>query len=173
IHNVIDALKVKLNGDVSIITRLDDDVQIYADQSRLIQALANILGNAIKFTKRGTINVETHLLAQKNMIEVRISDTGGGIPKEVLPNLFGKFVSKGRGNEEQHGTGLGLFISKAIITAHRGEISAYNNKEGGATFVIVLPLNNNITNQQQALMQSPLSIYPNTVSPMTYQTSYF
>ena len=69
-----------------------------------------------------------------------MSDTGGGIPEEVLQNLFGKFVTKSVGKDNQHGTGLGLFISKAIVTAHNGIISGSNNKDGGATFVVMLPI---------------------------------
>jgi K+-sensing histidine kinase KdpD len=58
-----------------------------------------------------------------------------------MPKLFEKFVTKGHGNiENNKGTGLGLYISKAIVKAHDGEISAFNNKDGGATFLIVLPI---------------------------------
>ena len=73
--------------------------------------------------------------------ELRISDNGGGIPEEILPRLFEKFVTKGHGEGNKKGTGLGLYISKAIVTAHRGEITALNS-EGGATFVIRLPITN-------------------------------
>ncbi|MGH9909421.1 MAG: sensor histidine kinase, partial [Nitrososphaerales archaeon] len=118
---------------------LDKDIEIYADKGRLTQALTNTIGNAVKFTKKGYVTVESKFLAGENKIEIEISDTAGGIPKDILPKLFGKFVTKSIGNENQHGTGLGLFISKAIVTAHRGEIFAYNNNEDGATFMIVLP----------------------------------
>ncbi|TLY06557.1 MAG: hypothetical protein E6K85_10510 [Thaumarchaeota archaeon] len=61
-----------------------------------------------------------------------------------MPKLFEKFVTKGHGNiENNKGTGLGLYISKAIVKAHGGEISAFNNKDGGATFLIVLPISQN------------------------------
>ncbi len=131
--------KVNVSEGVSIETNLDKNVEIYADKDRITQALTNIIGNAVKFTEKGYIKVESCLLPG-NKIEIKISDTAGGIPKEVLPKLFAKFATRSIGNANQHGTGLGLFISKAIINAHRGEISAYNNNEGGATFVMVLPL---------------------------------
>jgi K+-sensing histidine kinase KdpD len=60
--------------------------------------------------------------------------------------LYGKFVTKsisGKTKASQHGTGLGLFITKAIITAHNGQIKAFNNHRGGATFVISLPIDSN------------------------------
>jgi signal transduction histidine kinase len=75
-------------------------------------------------------------------VEIRISDTGTGIPAEVLPKLFEKFVTQGHGEGNKKGTGLGLYISKAIVTAHDGTISAFNNERGGATFEIKLPVSN-------------------------------
>jgi K+-sensing histidine kinase KdpD len=71
---------------------------------------------------------------------VTISDTGLGIPEEVLPNIFGKFVTKGHESENQGGNGLGLFLCKGIVFAHGGKITARNNKDGGATFEFSLPL---------------------------------
>jgi signal transduction histidine kinase len=107
----------------------------------MTQVLSNIIGNAIKFTKKGNIKVDCRAFVDKNKVEIRVSDTGPGIPEEVLPNLFGKFVTRSVGEIDGHGgTGLGLFISKAIVTAHRGEIYAYNNTTGGATFTIILPI---------------------------------
>ena len=66
--------------------------------------------------------------------------SGVGISNEILPKLFGKFVTLITGDEvNKHGTGLGLFITESIIQAHGGDIFAYNNEKGkGATFVIRL-----------------------------------
>lgn len=131
----------------SIKTELDrtnDNLEIDADQVRITEALSNIIDNAIKFTDKGIIKVESHVSIDKNKIEIRVSDTGCGIPKDILPRLFGKFVTKSVGGKtRQHGTGLGLFITKAIVTAHNGQIRAFNNNRGGATFIIVLPIYSN------------------------------
>lgn len=62
----------------------------------------------------------------------------------MLPNLFGKFVSGAYKDPTYRGTGLGLYITKAIVTAHDGDISAYNNSERGATFTILLQTANGI-----------------------------
>ncbi|MFY3741433.1 MAG: signal transduction histidine kinase [Candidatus Nitrosomirales archaeon] len=140
VNEVINNEKVNLRGTTTLDVNLDKDIEIEADKDRIMQVLTNVIGNAVKFTKDGKIKVETHILPGKNKVEIKVSDTDGGIPKEILPKLFGKFVTKNVGNEVQHGTGLGLFISKAIVTAHKGEISAYNNDEGGATFTIILPI---------------------------------
>ena len=106
------------------------------------QAISNIISNAVKFTKVGTIEVETFVYYDKNKTQISVRDTGTGIPNEVLADLFGKFVSKGIETRNKHGTGLGLFISNAIVKAHQGKIIGYNNNVNGkgATFIITLPI---------------------------------
>ncbi len=136
----VNATKVNPSGKVKLETRLDRNVEVHADKDRIIQVLTNIIGNAIKFTKEGYIKVESHVIPERNNVQITISDTGGGIPSDILPDLFRKFMTQNVRNENRHGTGLGLFICRAIVTAHGGEISAYNNNEGGATFVILLPI---------------------------------
>jgi PAS domain S-box-containing protein len=143
IESVLSSAMPNLAKDVSLESNLDEEskvVEAEIDKSRMTQLLTNIIGNAMKFTKSGNIQVESQLSQNKNKIQIRISDTGGGIPQEVLPKLFGKFVTREVGTSDHSGTGLGLFISKAIVTAHKGDIHASNNNNGGATFTIVLPL---------------------------------
>jgi signal transduction histidine kinase len=149
-------------NEVSIEIDLDHNIQeIYGDQDRIAQVLFNIIENAIKFTSKGKIRVESRrrILTvseeedekekgkeeEAEKVEIKISDTGTGIPEDILPHLFSKFLTKNlvsgsRTRPKGHGTGLGLYISKAIVTRHNGEISAYNNDKGGATFNIVLPI---------------------------------
>ncbi|HZD82718.1 MAG TPA: sensor histidine kinase [Nitrososphaeraceae archaeon] len=115
----------------------DNNVIIEADKGKIIQVISNLLGNAIKFTKEGTISIITEIEENGHSKEVIVSikDTGEGIDPEVLPKLFSKFVGK-----SYQGTGLGLFISKSIIEAHGGRIWAKNNADGkGATFSFTLP----------------------------------
>src|SRR5205085_4149645 len=76
----------------------------------------------------------------ENKIMISVIDTGKGIPKEVIPNLFEKFTTRGTHDDAEKGTGLGLFICKGIVEAHNGTISGSNNENGGATFSITLPL---------------------------------
>ena len=119
----------------------DANLEIQLDRSRFIQVISNLLGNAIKFTENGSIKVQSRTLTNENKVEIAISDTGKGFSADILPVLFQKFATKGHGNVQNHkGTGLGLYISQAIVRAHKGDISAFNNKEGGATFLITLPL---------------------------------
>lgn len=138
-----DQIDTSGNSIVTIETKLDDDLELLLDKTRIAQALTNILENSVKFTVEGRITIETSILAQKKLIEIKIADTGTGIPQDMLPKLFEKFVTRTSGNDDlnKHGAGLGLFIARSIIQAHGGDIFAYNNNDGkGATFVIRLPI---------------------------------
>jgi len=115
------------------------EIRIYADRSRIIQVLTNVIGNAVKFTKEGTVSISGSI-DDLNTIQLIISDTGPGIPDVILPRLFEKFSSKSVKSGNEHGSGLGLYICKGIIEAHGGSIAAYNNENGGATFKILLPI---------------------------------
>ena len=115
-------------------------IYVHADKLRLYEVIANLLGNAMKFTQKGTITISTDTRSNidnnTNEVIIRISDTGVGIHPEIMPRLFTKF-----GTRSDRGTGLGLFISKGIVEAHGGRIWAENNSDGkGATFSFTLPL---------------------------------
>lgn len=130
---------------VRIVADFDQDIELHLDKNRMIQALSNLIGNSIKFTKEGQITLQTRILAEKGLFEISIADTGEGIPPEILPRLFERFASKGPTNRSsnQNGTGLGLFITRSIIRAHGGDIIASNNsRSSGATFVVTLPIVN-------------------------------
>jgi two-component system, OmpR family, sensor histidine kinase VicK len=108
---------------------------VEGDRNRLNQLFANLLNNAIKFTKKGTISVS--IQNKGNLVIIAIKDTGQGIDPQIYPRLFTKFATK----SQTGGTGLGLFISKSIVEAHGGRIWAANNNDGtGATFAFSLPL---------------------------------
>jgi signal transduction histidine kinase len=110
------------------------DLIVEADKDRISQVVSNLLGNALKFTKEGSIAVTAEKVDKEVIITVK--DSGTGIDREIFPKLFEKFASK-----SEKGTGLGLFISKNIIEAHGGRIWAENNPDGlGATFAFSLPV---------------------------------
>jgi signal transduction histidine kinase len=110
------------------------DLIVDADKDRILQVLSNLLSNALKFTKEGSIAVTTEQV--ENEVIVKVEDSGSGIDREIFPNLFERFVSK-----SEKGTGLGLFISKNITLAHGGRIWAENNPDGiGAMFAFSLPI---------------------------------
>jgi signal transduction histidine kinase len=110
---------------------------VSVDEHHLERVVANLLGNAIKYTpKGGRITIRVRLDAQH--VKVTFEDTGRGIPADELPHLFEKYrrVREARRTE---GTGLGLFIAKTIITAHGGEIQVTSTPGAGSTFTILLP----------------------------------
>ncbi|MES2596771.1 MAG: ATP-binding protein [Verrucomicrobiota bacterium] len=114
---------------------------ISADPARFRQVLWNVLNNAIKFTPlNGRIGMSTARLSD-DTCEIRIQDSGAGIPPEVLPHIFNAFEQGGNGVTRQFGgLGLGLAISKALIDFHGGSIRAESAGAGqGATFVIEIP----------------------------------
>jgi two-component system, OmpR family, sensor histidine kinase VicK len=110
------------------------DLIVNADKDRILQVLSNLLSNALKFTKEGSIAVTTEKV--ENEVIVKVKDSGSGIDREIFPKLFERFVSK-----SEKGTGLGLFLSKNITEAHGGRIWAENNPDGiGAMFAFSLPI---------------------------------
>jgi signal transduction histidine kinase len=146
IGDVIDSAQIPENSAakrrLKIVRKFDVDITMLIDEDRISQALSNIINNAVKFTTGGQVTVETSVLGDRGLFEIRISDTGPGIPAEILPNLFTKFSTKTTGNEAtKHGTGLGLYIAKSIVHAHGGHIYAGNNQDNGVTFVLCLPIN--------------------------------
>jgi nitrogen-specific signal transduction histidine kinase len=118
----------------------NDPLPIEADKDRIVQVISNLLSNAIKFTSKKEERVISVSAERKNNKEaiVSIKDTGEGINPEIKPRLFTKFATR-----SFSGTGLGLYISKGIVEAHEGKMSAENNRDGkGATFTFTLPLSN-------------------------------
>jgi signal transduction histidine kinase len=115
---------------------LDQSILIEGDKTRISQVLLNLLNNARKFTEEGKITVTVLIKKDAKEVIVSISDSGKGINSEVMNHLFEKFISR-----SDSGTGLGLYISKNIIEAHRGKIWASNNQNGiGSTFSFSIPV---------------------------------
>jgi signal transduction histidine kinase len=133
-------LKTGLSKNIKIVEELDEDAEITLDRTRIEQVLRNLINNSIKFTESGTVKIKTLVNRKSDELLVTISDTGLGIPEDILPNIFGKFVTKGHESENQGGNGLGLFLCKGIVSAHGGRITARNNRDRGATFEFSLPL---------------------------------
>lgn len=120
-----------------------DPLVVPGIEGRLVQVLRNLIGNAASFSPPGgTIS----LAAQRDgkFVRVTVEDDGPGIPENKLDAIFDRFYSE-RPQTEKFGThsGLGLSISKQIVQAHGGRIWAENRAEGGARFVVMLPLASN------------------------------
>jgi HAMP domain-containing protein/signal transduction histidine kinase/ActR/RegA family two-component response regulator len=113
-------------------------VHLRADPARLQQIFWNLINNAVKFTSRdGQISISTSN-ASKGELRVEIADTGLGIEPDSLPKIFDAFEQGGR--TQLGGLGLGLAISKALVEAHKGTITAQSaGRNKGSTFTLVFP----------------------------------
>jgi PAS domain S-box-containing protein len=130
-----EAKDIKTSVDVR-----DESLTITADSDRLQQIIWNLLSNAVKFTPRyGTVGVSAYRDGPD--ICVRVSDTGEGIRRDVLPFVFEPFQQADASTTRRHGgLGLGLAIVKRLVSAHGGTVRADSEGEGkGATFIVRLP----------------------------------
>jgi len=132
------------NVEISIIISPAVPSQVIGDALRLKQILTNLLGNAVKFTREGSIIVSVNVLQEwdENVtLEFRISDSGIGIPAEVRERLFQPFTqADGSTTRKYGGTGLGLSISRTLVSLFGGTIGFQSNSGVGSTFWFTLPL---------------------------------
>lgn len=111
---------------------------INVDPKRIQQVLINLIGNATKFTEKGTISVSA--TATQSAVVFKIKDSGIGIPPEEIENVFEAFHQVDSTSTRKHnGTGLGLAISRDIAIAHKGELTAQSVMGQGSTFTMTLP----------------------------------
>ncbi len=109
-------------------------ISVRGDDGRLAQALANLIANAVKFA---TSKVNIRLTHDEKVARICVEDDGPGIPDALVDTLFERFV---RGEGPRAGSGLGLSIVRGIVDGHDGDVWAENRAEGGARFVMTLPL---------------------------------
>jgi signal transduction histidine kinase len=131
--------------NIKLVHNIDSNLpEILADPDLLQRVIINLVTNAIKYCpEKGTIRIyvqQTETINKVKMINFRVSDTGPGIPSEDIQFIFDKFYRANKTKNKSRGFGLGLYIAKLIIEAHNGQIGAYNNREGGATFYFNIPL---------------------------------
>jgi signal transduction histidine kinase len=127
---------------VTLVTDLPNTpVELQGDPARMHQVVERILANAIEFSKPNG-QVYIGLKATPDQARITIRDDGEGIAPEFMPHLFSGLRQENAGlNRTHRGLGVSLAIVRAIVTAHRGEITAYSGGKGfGATFVVSLPL---------------------------------
>jgi SSS family transporter len=141
LSSCVENMKLQAPDNVKLNTKFDPRVShINADRERLIQVVTNILGNAIKFTSAGQIDIETFFVSSTASLRIEFRDTGPGIPAAVFPKLFEKFATVDVEGRNRNGTGLGLYLCKRIVEGHGGTIDAQNSRTGGAIFAVILPI---------------------------------
>ena len=116
-----------------------EKINVNADRNKIKHAIGNIVDNSIKYTPHGQINISVFLDGEK--VKIAVKDSGTGIDPSEINKLFAKFSRTKEANKTSvTGTGLGLYVAKKIIEAHRGDIKIYSEGVGkGSTFTIELP----------------------------------
>jgi signal transduction histidine kinase len=118
-----------------------DSCRLKCDKVRISQVVDNLLSNAIKYTDSGRIDINVSREEEKKRVVVSIKDSGIGVTREDLNQLFSKFKQLTSTDRSRKGTGLGLVVSKGIVEAHGGQIWAESAGENmGSTFYFSLPL---------------------------------
>jgi signal transduction histidine kinase len=121
--------------------RVEPGLRVKGDRRRLRQALANLLGNAVKYSPRGGNIAVLAYLDREGRAKIAVHDEGIGINAEDLPRLFQKFTRLfDKRAVEVGGSGLGLYITREIALAHGGDVTAESEWGKGSTFSIVLPV---------------------------------
>jgi signal transduction histidine kinase/DNA-binding NarL/FixJ family response regulator len=125
-----------VNNNPILELAIDDSLPKYieTDEGKLRQIIINLMGNALKFTKEGTISLCAGMDSEHDMLIVDVKDTGIGIAPENLKKIFDEFAQSGKAKQDAGGTGLGLTISRKFARLLGGDISASSNYGEGSTF---------------------------------------
>lgn len=119
--------------------QIEDNLLVPLDRDQIVQVLANLLSNAIRYTPEGSVSLTVS--SKEGSVLLEVKDTGIGISREDLPRIFERFyrVDKAR-SRETGGTGLGLSIVRHIVNAHGGDIQVASTLGVGSTFTVHLPI---------------------------------
>lgn len=143
IENSIEAYKKEAGlKDIYLKHKKKETPLVWADQTRLQQVIDNLVSNAVKFTKKGGVEVNTEII--DGLVEVSVKDTGVGIPKEEIDKLGRKFyrVDQRTGSQlvRPGGTGLGLYVVFRLVAAHGGKVHIKSEVGKGSAFSFTIPV---------------------------------
>ena len=126
---------ISLNFDTG-----QQNIILYIDEDKIDKIISNILSNALKFTQdKGYVNVKS--CVEKNVVEIKISDNGIGIPEEKIDKIFDRFYQlDNRLSKDYEGTGVGLSLTKELVELHKGKIEVESCEGKGTTVVVKIPL---------------------------------
>lgn len=142
VEKIVNELRptVEKKGLIISFEAAEGDYFFHADEGKIGQVIGNIIDNALKYTPSGSIKVS--LSSVDGRIKIIVSDTGVGLEAEDISKLFEKFIRvDGAGNVNYSGTGLGLYVAKQMVEAHKGKIWVESpGKNKGSTFFVELPI---------------------------------
>jgi signal transduction histidine kinase len=122
---------------------------VAADRASISEVLSNLIDNAIKYSNEGGV-VNVTAKPEGDFVQVSIEDQGIGMPSHVVSNLFHKFYRSHRSRETVAGTGIGLYICKAIVESHGGKIEVRSSEGHGSTFTFSLPIYSTVAEKLRA-----------------------
>ncbi|MBE84318.1 MAG: hypothetical protein CME21_22655 [Gemmatimonadetes bacterium] len=117
----------------------DDRVSVRIDERRFLQAVGNVIDNAVKFTPR-TGTIELRAEREDSRLRILVDDSGPGIPLELREQVFHRFYQASDGTGRPEGLGLGLAITAGVVAAHGGRVTISDSALGGARFALELPV---------------------------------
>jgi signal transduction histidine kinase len=128
-----------IRKDIAIHITIQDDIyQIIGDEGTLVEAVVNIVGNAVKYSPAGS-HIEITAKNGDNLVVINITDDGIGISSDDLPFIFEDFYTSRSNQQIEKGSGVGLALTKRIVEAHDGSVSVESELGKGSTFEISIP----------------------------------
>lgn len=142
-------LRASSQGRLLADTIPTDLPKIAADPASLSEVLGNLIDNAIKYSNEGG-SIAVRAALKGDFVEIAVEDHGIGMPGNVVSNLFQKFYRSHRSRETVAGTGIGLYISKAIVESHGGTINVQSEEGKGSTFTVSIPTYQSVADKLKA-----------------------
>jgi two-component system phosphate regulon sensor histidine kinase PhoR len=144
-RNIVDEVTkvMQINADskeIALITNLPEKpLTLWGDRDKLYRVVYNLVGNAIKYTSRNG-RVEVQSIKENDQIVLHVIDDGYGMTEDQIAQLFQLYYrTEDARKSKTQGTGLGLYIVKMLVEAHKGDISVTSQPEIGSTFSVTLP----------------------------------
>ena len=143
--------------DISIQTSIEDDLSyVDGDEGTLVEAIVNIVGNAVKYSPTGS-HIGITANSSENQIIIRIQDNGIGISKEDLPFIFEDFYTTKPNKDVEKGSGVGLALTRRILEAHEGTISVESELGKGSTFELCIPVVKELSAELNHMTKEPVN----------------
>lgn len=161
--------------DITLKLRAErDHIELYFDKEKMIKILSNILSNAFKFTPEdGKITVSVKEIKNKNKVEaveIKIRDTGIGIPREDIPKLFDRFYQVDSSlTKEYEGTGIGLALTKELVELHHGNINVESKIGEWTEFTLIIPAGRDHLKDEETIEENEIepSVIPSGAMNLT------